>query len=943
MVTNRYAFPLVASLAATLLTGLSWPVSESSAAQVQAQSPKHEFRSVWLSTYGGQDWPPGTPDPALQQEVLLNTIRNTRRLGLNAFTFQAVAGGDAFYESDRIPWSVYLSGGPNTGTAGKNPGWDPLAVAVEEAHRTGMEIHAGMDVFYAGSEHSITNPESSPPHIMDIHSGWIETLDDGSKWINPAFPQAREWILGNVLDIIGRYDVDGILMASVQYANEYSRDDSLMQLYNPAGHENIGDWRRGNITMLVRDIYDAVKEIKPWVKVGSISTGHYRASGGWAATFGYSNFYQDSRSWAGDAVIDYIVPQLFWSIGSQHAKTAFVQKKPAFVTVSEGPAYNGNDMPTRSNDMSTRYNSFSTASTASGNPVRLQLPARKPDAKTGSAFVDQIRNMPLSTREDAIVQEVVNGNIPAFLRDLVPVTVTHGSNEVIFYITADYLAIGDDEDAFITPLTPVAGQKIADFLDCSLPTRKIVDLVWTAAPLKLAPQPIPPSNEMTTVPVFAEHNEMISAQRKAVILEHPPGTLVAGTKKDVIISNRYNNYSTPRVIIYGWHQLNGTPIQPVSGVHRDTYVDYSHGIRLVSRNVLVNGEPGRLEDILKDAHFAPLVSDEGVVDFLRYPVPLPNFGWLIDEWMNDVRGRHYYPGTGPFRLDIKRELGVQIDLIRDSQAPGHMHFSYRAIADDPFNNRYRINIVAGLPANHYWNSNADGSNDNRFGIADVLDPFDNRYRNRSIVPPMPWLSMRTPNRVRNLGGMTEGRNVTLTWDPPEPGRGETSPFFRYVVYREKENRIITDQTVIDDPAAIIAITGETSFTDTPPAAGTENFVYYVTALSRNNVEGDFQKSSFEIVSTDENHLKAHSLQLHQNYPNPFNPSTIIRYTIPEHTHVRLDVFCVSGRRVAILEDSDKPSGSHEITLEAPDWAGGIYFYRLVTQGRTLVRRMTVVK
>lgn len=121
----------------------------------------------------------------------------------------------------------------------------------------------------------------------------------------------------------------------------------------------------------------------------------------------------------------------------------------------------------------------------------------------------------------------------------------------------------------------------------------MVDQIYTSAPCKLRPQPIPPSAEMITVPVFAQHNDSVKTLRFPVIPEYPPGTLVGGTNKDVIISNYiYQNLKTNvpmPVVIYGWHQLNGVPIQPVYNGHSETYADYSHGIRLVLDSAIVDG------------------------------------------------------------------------------------------------------------------------------------------------------------------------------------------------------------------------------------------------------------------------------------------------------------------------------------------------------------------
>ena len=177
----------------------------------------------------------------------------------------------------------------------------------------------------------------------------------------------------------------------------------------------------------------------------------------------------------------------------------------------------------------------------------------------------------------------------------------------------DYLAIGSDDDCFLTPLTPLTAQAIADRLDCVLPTPKMVDDIYANATMKLTPAPIPPSPAMTTVAVFARHNEIVSAERG----QRPPGTLVAGHKKDVVIANRVFAMRG-KVAIYGWHKLDGKPIQPLYTGHTASWVDYSHGIRLVSRRMTVDGVATTIDAVLADPKRAPLLSNEGVMLRTRY-------------------------------------------------------------------------------------------------------------------------------------------------------------------------------------------------------------------------------------------------------------------------------------------------------------------------------------
>ncbi|OFY17467.1 MAG: hypothetical protein A2W98_14680 [Bacteroidetes bacterium GWF2_33_38] len=258
----------------------------------------------------------------------------------------------------------------------------------------------------------------------------------------------------------------------------------------------------------------------------------------------------------------------------------------------------------------------------------LNLPERSIGAKSGSEIVAYINSMSLTDRENAIYSEVISGNVPDFMRNMVQITDVQTINTqtytIFYFVIPDYLALGNDSDYFLCPMTPLLAQRIANYTDCSLTTRKMVDDIWSAASVKLSPSPISPSAEMVTVPVFSQHNTTVWGQRSAVLTSHPLGELVAGDKKDVVISTMIYGYPSPgRVVIYGWHQSNGVPIQQLYNGHEETYADYSHGIRLVQNTVYVNDSISSVQEILSSPTYHVLLSDEGVISIPTYPVVVP--------------------------------------------------------------------------------------------------------------------------------------------------------------------------------------------------------------------------------------------------------------------------------------------------------------------------------
>lgn len=260
----------------------------------------------------------------------------------------------------------------------------------------------------------------------------------------------------------------------------------------------------------------------------------------------------------------------------------------------------------------------------------LDLPLNQEHAVGGSLLKDQLTGLNLMEREDKIIKEVLSGNVPSFSRRLIPIKISEVFNssefELIIFVTSDYMAIGSDEDYLYVPMTPGTAQILADTLHCMLPTKKMVDIIYNKATTKLRPQPIPPSEEMITVPVFWQHSDSVKHQLQQKGIERDDNKLMAGHKKDIIISNKIysRDWDYSRVVIYGWHKLDGNPIQPVYNRHLDTWADYSHGVRLISKTALLNGKPVSIDKILNDEMMSGLISDEGKIGKPFYPTGMRN-------------------------------------------------------------------------------------------------------------------------------------------------------------------------------------------------------------------------------------------------------------------------------------------------------------------------------
>lgn len=239
---------------------------------------------------------------------------------------------------------------------------------------------------------------------------------------------------------------------------------------------------------------------------------------------------------------------------------------------------------------------------------------RPANAIGASLFYQRAVALNIPAREELIFKELTHGNVPSFARRFWDVPVQGGGLTGIVRVLADYLTLGADNDFLRVPLSGITAQRIANAVGCLLPTKRIVDAIYRASSHQTAIPMPPPDKAMMLLPRIREHNRRIEANRRGSL-----GDLLAGHKKDVVVTKRLRELP-PKVAIYGFYRSNGTPWQPFALPHEVGYSDYSHGVRLVSTSMLINGVPMDLEEVLSTPKLAPLVSDEGVIPNPRYRI-----------------------------------------------------------------------------------------------------------------------------------------------------------------------------------------------------------------------------------------------------------------------------------------------------------------------------------
>ncbi len=283
--------------------------------------PPREFRGVWIATVANIDWPskPGL-GVAQQKAELIALLDRAAQLKLNAVIFQVRPTSDAMYASAIEPWSEYL-----TGTMGRAPQplYDPLAFAIEEAHRRGLELHAWFNPFRA------LHPQNKSPvalnHITRTHPELVRKYGD-KIWLDPGEPSVRAYVLRVILDVVRRYDVDGVQFDDYFYPDP-EKDASGRELEFPdagtwqrfglsGGFANRDEWRRANIDQFIQRVYQSIKAVKPGVKFGVSTKGIWRP--GYPPPIqgmdAYAKIYADSRKWLANGWLDYFSPELYWPV-----------------------------------------------------------------------------------------------------------------------------------------------------------------------------------------------------------------------------------------------------------------------------------------------------------------------------------------------------------------------------------------------------------------------------------------------------------------------------------------------------------------------------------------------------------------------------------------------------------------------------------------------------
>lgn len=271
-----------------------------------AQIPR-ETRAVWLTTNLKLDWPPNTTDEEYQKKTLRDMFKTIKEKNFNTVYFQVRSNGTVMYNSEIEPFSPYI-----TGTVGKIPSYDPLQYAIELGKEFNLEVHAWVNMIrcFTGNDEKISK---HPKHVKSAHPNWVVKYSENgstSYWLNPGIEDVQNYLVDIMIELTTKYDIDGIHLDFFRYPGSDFSDEK----YFKRNGSNISkdDWRRNNLTTILRKFKDAAKPINPYLKVGIAPIGIRKNLVGATGWEGYSSVYQDSEIWLKENLVDYLVPQIYW-------------------------------------------------------------------------------------------------------------------------------------------------------------------------------------------------------------------------------------------------------------------------------------------------------------------------------------------------------------------------------------------------------------------------------------------------------------------------------------------------------------------------------------------------------------------------------------------------------------------------------------------------------
>ncbi|MCF6270700.1 MAG: family 10 glycosylhydrolase [Melioribacteraceae bacterium] len=957
----------------------------------QTTTPKRELRGAWLSTVRNIDWP-SSPSNTTEKKIsdLIGIIDYLKATNINAVIMQIRPASDAMYQSNIEPWSYWL-----TGQQGKAPSpfFDPLQIAIEEAHKRGMELHAWLNPYRVRlASYNLALDEMN---VARRHPEWVLNID-GDEILDPGIPEVRQHIVDVITDIISRYDLDAIHFDDYFYLSGITNEDDQTFADYPNGFTDKGDWRRDNVNELLRMIYATIQAVNPRVKFGQSPPGIWK-SGTPEGTWGwnvYSAIYCDAVTWLDEQIIDYLAPQLYWSFGGgqDYGKLA-----PWWASVS-------NDRHIYPGLAYYRVGESNFDKTQIGKMVTLN---RETDGIFGEVYFTSNN---FDDNKGGITDTLINSyyKYPALLpvMDWKDTVAPNKPTNLRFDRVA---GIGTTALTWDIP----EGEEIKFYVlyrseDSNFDTTDISDpkniFKITSNHFVQIDENFPTSNAYYYVTALDWNNNESSISNK---FEYQPSIVLPDVPNLLLPFNSSIDVRDTLQLVWNYANNASSYSFELSTDVAFTNIVYSEN-SLLDTSYQITSLSGETEYFWR-VKTANLAGESNFADSYSFttaypaaPILLTPMYQEIDVELNPLFEWSSNPIAVSYRFILSEGLGITSEkIVVDT-----------IVTDTTFQ-------IANLKPGTFYAWSVTARND--FGISRWADLF--QLKTIIILPEIPILL----SPLHDLS--TLGDTVTFVWQGDEYSddfriqvslietfsqrvfdidnikdttitlggfEGASTYYWRVRAYNNGGSSLFSEafkfatgfplMTSLIYPEDVsldielnptfiwnssdlateynlqlsegLNINLEDLMIDTLVADTTfkyedleVNKIYSWRVLASNDFGQSewtgifkFKTAADSVVSAEDIDLSLpQEYTLEQNYPNPFNPVTTISFGIPESGMTSLRVYNIIGQEIAVLVNEDLQAGIYNISFDASEMTSGLYLYRLQSKEFVSIKKMLLIK
>ncbi|MBI9073245.1 MAG: family 10 glycosylhydrolase [Melioribacteraceae bacterium] len=959
----------------------------------QTDLPKREYRGAWLSTVANIDWPKSPSNSTDQKKAdLIEILDYLKDVNLNKVVFQIRPACDALYASEIEPWSYWL-----TGRQGKAPSpfFDPLEFAIEEAHKRGMELHAWFNPYRVA--YDSWNLSLDPNNVAVKYPDWVLRVDD-KRILDPGLPQVREHVLSVIMDVVKRYDVDGIHFDDYFYIQGISsQDDATYAAHNEKGITNKGDWRRDNVNELMRMIYGAIQEEDPLVKFGQSPAGIWK-NGEPAGIFGnpaYSALYCDAVAWLDEQIIDYLTPQLYWPFGGgtdygalmpwwvEHRNERHIL--PGLPIYRVGQSGFDSELMGEMVDLNRategcygqtfftsgdfKDNHLNTTTLLKNNQFKYKalIPSMEwkeqyPPGAPGELRFGRVAELGTTgltwnaPPEDDVARYVIYSSTNASFD-------TEDPKNILDVTSKNYYLVGENfptEMRYyrVTALDRNNNESAVSDLFIYQPTTTL-----PSVPLLVLPEH---AAENITDTVVCKWNYAFNATSYTLQIAADSDFTTTVSQYTEILDTAFAVTGLDGITTYYWRvksvNINGnsvysdvfnfttgfpaapdlvSPEDIAIELDLDLLFTWSEVENAVSyqfqlfEGLSTNSEMIIIDTTVTDASLSVVNLKSGT--FYNWRVRVTNI-YGTGKWTSfKFKTKIVLPEIPEkvFPVEGQNDLGESVE-IKWNKSENADRYDFQFSAESEFVD-YMIS-EKDLADTSYTVTDLSGETTYYWRIRGVNNGGKSDYSETfTFTTGFP----ATP-KILYPGDLALDLELDpiLTWSSTETA-AEYHVQLSAGVSVNVENAIV--DTVVSDTTYYVLLSGvNTVYSWRVKALNNIGESNWTTNYKLENYKFKTNSEPITSVKNIDSEIP-NKYELYQNYPNPFNPSTIIKYDLAEISDVNLSVYDMLGRKVVELVNENKMAGKYKIQFDAENLSSGIYFYRLTAGSFVSSKKLIFIK